>query len=323
MNEGCHLAGMGADYTALTVAELARFESARKSGLRQFYFHPPVDGRIVGRPGTAYVHKWSFLEPVTTLTINPSYDTGTISITQGAATLTLSVAGTFPSWVDSDSEILYDGTYYAILTRDGDNQLTMAANWVPDTLTDETDWTLVRRVYALPDDFGYIIGPFTYPENVRHMPIDIIGESQLRSMQNSAYTSGYPAYAAVRPKSSTGAAGQRFELIVWPASSISAILRYKYAVLPDNLVASTKEYPLGGMAHSETILQSVLSIVEERFLGGRGEHYARFLECLASSIAYDLQQAPEHLLMPADRWNLQVAIHTPRSTRITYNGVAI
>jgi hypothetical protein len=54
--------GWNPDPTARTEREQTALDSFTKSGLRQFYFPPPLDGR-------ATTYEWSFLRPVTTVTL--------------------------------------------------------------------------------------------------------------------------------------------------------------------------------------------------------------------------------------------------------------
>lgn len=57
MNRVSMFLGFGNDYTALSADDAAECDAAVQSGVRQFYF-PPVD------------HQWSFLHPVTTMSID-------------------------------------------------------------------------------------------------------------------------------------------------------------------------------------------------------------------------------------------------------------
>ncbi len=250
------------------------------SGKRQFLFPPAINGRSS--------HEWSFLKPVTTMTTSGAYSTGTVSITQGAKTLAIDgVIGTWPSWVDSDAEFLYDGTYYAVASVLGNN-ITMVDNWVPATLTNEDDWTLVRRKYTMPDAFGGIDGPLTFNEYTSSDVVKVTGESRVRMLNQWNTTTGRPQLCAVRWKYSDSTAGHRAEMIFWPTPDSAYILYYRYLFLPDALDASNL-YHLGGMAHSETLLESCLAVAEMRKNDERGIHWARFLELLQTSIDYDLR----------------------------------
>ncbi len=91
--------GYGADYTALSAADLAIVDECVQTGLRQFYFPPPIGGNV---------HEWSFMKPTATLLTwadnallssgsitGADYDSPTTTITvSGAAPFTSAMAGT-------------------------------------------------------------------------------------------------------------------------------------------------------------------------------------------------------------------------------------
>ena len=110
-------------------------ESVLKSGLRQLYFPPPLMDRAP--------HQWTFLRPTTTLTTTAPYTTGTVAIASGV--VTLSVAGTWPSWAD-EGELKVGGTTYTVASRGGDNQITLDDTSV--TVTGSTP--TIRELGAMP-----------------------------------------------------------------------------------------------------------------------------------------------------------------------------
>jgi hypothetical protein len=93
---------------------------------------------------------------------------------------------------------------------------------------------------------------------------------------------------AIRPISSDGSNGQRFQLMLWPTPDAAYTVSYRYHALPAKLTASYP-YPLGGEAHAETILASCLAVAEARQENNAGIHAANFMQRLQASIAYDKQ----------------------------------
>ncbi|MDD5457864.1 MAG: hypothetical protein PHF37_00500 [Phycisphaerae bacterium] len=186
----------------------ADIEDCVKSGLRQFYSPPPVQGQSGS-------HQWSFLRPVTTLSLTGN-------------------------------------------TCD----------------------------YDLPDDFGGIIGCLTYPASIASRPVVTVSEQAIRTLRQNSSQTGKPTHAAVRPKASDGTANQKFEILFWPTPDLETLLTYKYYVAPQALTTENP-YPYGGQAHAETILESCLSIAEQRLNDEKGIHWEKFLERLASSIQSD------------------------------------
>jgi hypothetical protein len=188
--------------------EWADIEDCIKSGLRQFYAPPPVEN-------SSRSHHWSFLRPVTALSL---------------------IAG------------------------------------IAD--------------YDMPDDFGGLNGVLTYPDWTASKPVIVSSESDIRTVRQIRPQTGKPTHAAIRPKASDGATEQVFEMIVWPTPDTDIELAYRYYVLP-NTLSGENPYPYGGAAHSETILESCLSIAEQRLNDQKAIHWEKFLQRLAASIQID------------------------------------
>ena len=191
--------------------ETDQIDEMINSGLRQFYHPPPTPMYPKG-------HRWTFLEPTTTLT---------------------TVSGT--------------------------------------------------EDYTLSADFGGLIGLITYTDtDEQWYPIELTGEHRIRILRQRDYNGNKsdPRYAAVRPKSSDGSNGQRFELMLWPQPDAAYTLRYQYHALPSKLTTGNP-YPLGGEVHAETILESCLAITEQRLENAAGVHTQKFQERLAASCAMD------------------------------------
>lgn len=201
--------GFGRDSDDWSTDDTNRLTAIMKAGMAQFYFPPKV--------GERDPHRWSFLTPVTTLSIT------------------------------------------------GDDQ--------------DID---------LPDDFGGMACRYmTFDENEIGPRIDFIGEGQLRTMRQGDESTGQPQYAAVRPKSSTGTTGQRWEVLLYPIPDAAYTVYYRYRILPDNL--SSGLYAYGGASHTQTIIQSCIAMAELRLDGVKGNQWEQFLALLESSIEQDLQ----------------------------------
>jgi len=149
--------------------------------------------------------------------------------------------------------------------------------------------------YDLPDDFAYIVTDFTYSTSyVGNGLIRKVGEQHIRKLREGNTLVGKPQYFAIRPKTTAGTTGQRFEVLFYPAPDAVYTLEYRYAILLGKITAAAP-YPYGGEMHGETILQSCLAIAEERQNDGvSGDmHRKKFFERLAASIALDQNQQPD------------------------------
>ena len=160
-----------------------------------------------------------------------------------------------------------------------------------DTAADDGD-------YDMPDNFGGLDGDmyFDTAENISG-PIEIIGEHQIRKMRESGggTQSGIPRYGAIRPKAGTGTTGQRQELILHPRPAGIYTLHYRYKVLAD-AITSGAPYPLGGMAHAETLLASCLAAAENKLDDEKGVKWDYFMERLAASVSHDRKAMPPEKL---------------------------
>lgn len=173
--------------------------------------------------------------------------------------------------------------------------------------------------YDLPDDFGAANGDWTYAPNVTYQPLRVTGEARIRTLRQQTTAQRRPEMVAVRAKASAGTTGQRFEAMLWPTPNAVYVLTYRYQALPSKLSAANP-YPLGGVAHAETILASCLAAAEMQEEQQHGAQWQSFMERLSASIREDQRQAPEVLGSygrggdDGRRW-----VRAPSAT--TYNGV--
>jgi hypothetical protein len=167
------------------------------------------------------------------------------------------------------------------------------------------DWRFLKPVttqatvastynYTLPDAFGFMIGDLTYATTDSGWDrIRLVEEMEIRRLrQTPTNTTGRPRLAAVRPLTTTGSTGQRFELIFYPTPDAVYTLTYQYRALPYQITASLP-YPFGGEMHAETILEAMLAVAEERHDDEKGIHNQTYLTMLQQSILMDQQQGAE------------------------------
>lgn len=177
--------------------------------------------------------------------------------------------------------------------------------------------------YDLPDNFGWMLGDLTFgsSDNIIQPAVKLIGEGQIRMLQQgNIVTSGPPKYAAVRPKTTTGVTGQRFELLIWPTPDATYTLSYQYRALLNKIDASNP-YPYGGQIHGETILASCLAVAEDRHEDAQAEKRQRFMERLSASIEQDSQLDQEFFGYNGDGSDTGLLSTIERVTNVTYNGV--
>ena len=112
------------------------------------------------------------------------------------------------------------GKRFFIKKKGTDHMPVVKVSWQDSIDFIEKLNALNEGVYRLPTDFGAILDDFRWPSTDFYAPIPVIGEPQLMVMRPTGETGGVPTYAAIRPVSSTGVAGQRQEVQfhVWPST---------------------------------------------------------------------------------------------------------
>jgi hypothetical protein len=138
----------------------------------------------------------------------------------------------------------------------------------------------------LPDALSRITGNLHFAPVHNCTPVTIISEGQMMALKARTTTNAKPKCAAVRSKVSDGASGQRLEIVFWPTPDAAYTLSYRYEAYSGKLTTA-KPYPLGGMKHSELIIESCLAVAEQRANDERGAHTDRFAEMLVAGIEID------------------------------------
>ena len=179
--------------------------------------------------------------------------------------------------------------------------------------------------YDAPDDFAAIARPFRFTEaGGGNKPLVQVNEANIEARRALTTQSGVPRLFAVRNKAHTGTGGQRWEFLIWPDADGSYALEYRYEVL-DNALSAVRPYALGGMQHSDTILEFCLGAAE-LFQRQPGTHYAESINRLRASISADLRVASTPslgMMSDADGEDEGRYGSERRSTVFKYNGVQI
>lgn len=143
--------------------------------------------------------------------------------------------------------------------------------------------------YDLPDNFGRLIGSIHFPVDTYYPDIQIVSVSKLlglRAIFTQLGLSKIPCYAATRYKTSTGASGQRQEILFYPTPQQAWTLVYEYEAYSGAL-SSSFPYPLGGMQLAELYIESCLATAESRLTDEIGIHAQTFGALLVDAISRD------------------------------------
>lgn len=317
MAEVADYLGWGRDSTLWGAARTAELDAMVQSGYRQFLYPPVLQGQGAS-------HRWWFLRPVTTLPTWIDIAVGAATVTGGAyvapsTPITASTATFYDSMIGKTLVITGVGSFVVdgytsstVISVTGDASAAAAATFSMDANGD----------YRAPDDFGGLQGDMTFAADEGWIPLQLIPEGMVRSYRQHSTGTGRPRYAAHQVLSSAGAIGQRFNFLFWPEPDALYTLSYQYNVLVAKL-ATAVPYPLGGMQHGETVLQSCLAVAENRREETRGPQWERFMERLSASISVDAGNEPVWLGYNGDESDMTHSARYPYAGRdqgITYEG---
>ena len=309
--ELAYFIGKGRDSTLWTTAEKELIQAIMDSGIRQFLFPPAIDGEV---------YQWTFLTPTTSMVAWNDVAVGTNTVTgvyaEPLTTLT-AVSDAFYSNMTSKSVVITDIGTFAVASYTSSKVIVVTGD---ATCSGKTFSISGDGTYDMPDACGGVEGLFTFAPTEGYTPIKIIGEGQIRALKQDNTSTSKPVWVCLRMKTSTGATGQRWEAVFFPPPDDNYTLSYRSILLPDAL--ATTKYPLGGMPHSETVLESCLSIAEQRKNDTVGIHYQKFLERLKASIEFDKSRGAEFLGYNGNVSDVEDdrGVYF-RSNHVSYNGV--
>jgi len=275
-----------------------------KRGLSQ-YFNPP---KIYENEDP---HKWSFLEPLGSVSTIAPYTTGTLTLTITDETVTLA-DGVWPSWTADNGILSVGGTDYAIATRTDDTNIELSEAWAGATVADQ-DYSLKHNgIFDMAEDFGGLDSNLVHAPGIKKPDVMKISESRIRQLRASDYTIGYPQFVATRviSLSTSATQGQRWQMLFWPLPNAAYTLSFQMIPLLD-MVGDDTYYIPGGSQHSETAIASCLDIASQYQPGDAGSKKNYFMERLVSSVNID-QKAKRALYMGRMR---NSSVHRPQSER--------
>jgi len=162
------------------------------------------------------------------------------------------------------------------------------------------EWSFLRRdgslplldgtyAYELPDDFAGVIvpGSMAYAAGTDKTRPEVVPVQQIMALRGKLDLDGDPKYYAIRVKEHNAASGQRWEVVFYPTPDAAATLTYRYVCIP-NAPDSNNIYPMGGAAHSELIIESVLAAAEEHLDDDNsGIHNQKFAQMMSAAIRLD------------------------------------
>jgi hypothetical protein len=266
------------------ITNVAKLGRIIKSAYTMLLYPPEVV--VEGRRLAGY--KWDWASPGATLRTIVEYETGTLTVTAGDATILLAdgVSGddytfTVVSTTGLNAEL---SAPWAMTTQAG---LSYELHYHPD-------------YYDLPADFGGMAGEnmfgieITGQTSVIYTPVLVRSVDQVVPYYLSNTNPGTPRYAVIMPAAFVPGTGQRYQIGLYPIPDDDYALLYRYNVNLDAMAAG--QYPPGGPQCARALRACCKGCAELLEAGGAaGHYYGLALEALASAIAHDLSMRPRNL----------------------------
>ena len=248
---------------------------------------------LAGRnPRTGTVHAWSFMRPLTTITVGAAVTGTATGTTGGVITATTSIfnrsmVGVQLTIADTTSRVVTITAYTSATVVTTDDTIGFSSK----TVTPASN-----GIVALPDGFSSLL---EWPRpaynttgqgmNVREVKPDAI----LRDWQGNI-SLDEPYMFCVQPSQSwDGTVGQRYELWVAPRPLAAYDWLVRYSINPDNLaplVNDANHFFLGGWEFSETLRKMCMGKAEVDSGRAAGVYHGLAEQALVESIATDKQR---------------------------------
>lgn len=160
------------------------------------------------------------------------------------------------------------------------------------------EWSFLRPVgqvttadgvstILLPDGFGRLIGNLEFAPEL-YIPAAIsVSEGLVRERLATRPQDGPPKFVCARRIDSYDGNGQQCQLLMWPTPDAAYVLTFQQESDSGKLSETLRPFPLGGSRFSELILESCLSMAEQRANDEEGLHTRKFQALLASAVMQD------------------------------------
>ncbi|MGE0289383.1 MAG: hypothetical protein AB7I42_24225 [Bradyrhizobium sp.] len=279
------------DYTTWSSDQQSAMTRIVKRAMR-WAFQPQI------LPGEFTPHLWSWLRPITTITLwDSKTPTASVTITTDGTTAVTSSGSTFYESMIGKSIVAYNNTTGVLVGTVG----TIAAVPTASTLTLAADaavanatyrWAITADgTYRLPVEFIGMEGKKLYHATGESKnAIEMRSESRILEMLQFNESEGQPAAFAVRPVAGyTGAAEQQWELLVGPIPDDDYVMKFPMHLNVDALTAydGTDKYMPGGSVYTELFRAAALMAVESELFRTRGLRYEEAVDALVAAVHFD------------------------------------
>lgn len=282
--------GYGRDSSVWDSGQLANINTCVAKGLRQFYAPTPLSG------DNGVMHKWSFLEPMSTVTLYPDYAV--------SASRTLSHTGYDPA-NDVTRVLVNTTTFVASMVG-----ATIAITGVTGSFTVRSvESTTVARIggnipffssatftitsgsrFSLAPYVAGVLGSMWHSTQTGWNEVKVIPYTAIQAkLEANDNPTGYADCVGIMPAIDQGKWRQQvWYAVPYPLPDTQHVLTFKArtTTIPES---SDNPYILGAVQHADTIIQSCLAAAELRHTNAKGVQNAEYAERLMASISLDRQ----------------------------------
>jgi len=258
----------------------ARVQIRNQSGNQSDTNIQQIVNNAVGWVATAKF--WNFYKTYGDFTLREPYSTGTLAISNGSTTCTLTT-GTFPTWAAS-GKLKINSKVYRIASRTSGSVVVLATAWAEDSETVAT-FTLFQDEYALASDclkFGELFPGANWGWGGAPSSFESVLRAQSSLIQGQAYPSMWGVHGS----------GGTAKLIMWPYPSSSEDVEcgYWYYRKPAALVSAGDTVdcdPLWIELLHRSIDYQIAPRYEQGVAGRSDPVYKQLMECFQRFAAND------------------------------------
>jgi hypothetical protein len=258
-----------------------RVQCRNQSGTQSDTTQQQIVNNSIGWIATAKF--WEFYKTYGDITLREPYSTGTIALTAGSTTCTLTT-GTWPTWAAS-GKIKVGSRVLRIASRTSGSVVVLATAWAEDAEATAT-YTIYQDEYALPSDCLKFGEPFPTPSWGWGGQASSF-ESVLRAQNLSGYPGqNFPSMFAVHGSGGTA----KLLLFPYPNPSEDMLLPFWYYRKPALLVSAGDTADVDPL-WTELLHRSIDYQIAPRYeagVAGRSDPvYKQLMECFARAAAND------------------------------------
>lgn len=282
------------DYTTWSSDQQSAMTRIMKRAMR-WAFQPQI------LPGEFTPHLWSWLRPITTITLwDTKTPTSGVTVSVAAASATVTISGTSAFYESMVGKTI---TFYSndgvdtvigtgVISAVGATTITLTAVAGVGGAGTTYRWGMTADgTYRLPVEFVGMDGKKLYhATGTNKNAIEMRSESRILEMLQFNESEGPPAAFAVRPVAGyTGAADQQWEFLIGPIPDDDYVMKFPMHLNVDALTAydGTDKYLPAGSVYTELFRAAALMAVESELFRERGLRYGEAMEALVAAVHFD------------------------------------